>query len=58
MTLNFVDIAVGPVTRANCGVNVGDMVYMSRLQCPILPADYVYLVPRSVVAWELLYVLV
>lgn len=44
-----VDVAVGPVTRTNCQVIAGDVVCMSKLQCPVLPADYVHLVSLSVI---------
>ena len=43
------DVAVGPLTRANCQVAVGDVICIRKLQCPVLLSDAIYLVPLSVI---------
>ena len=48
--LNFdaiVDVALGPLARTNCQVNLDDVICVSKLQCPVLPSDSVHLIPAT-----------
>jgi hypothetical protein len=39
------NVALSPVARTNCQVNLGDSICVSKLLCPVLSSKVVYLKP-------------